>query len=464
MITVNKECIDWIVIGSGPGGFVASTELSKKNYKVLLLEKGKSPNPKKYSSDISINELYDNISIVKSQSPFGFGQGSCLGGGSVVNGALFWQLPKHTENDWRNKFGDEFIDDIHKNYNYYKKLLKVSYMSTNSGNKDSLIMKRASEKLGWKVVPVPRALENCKLNNNCGFGCDNKISLDKLYGAYDIEIRLESKVSRILMRKNKSIGVELTTGEVLIAKKGVVLAAGALHSHSILRNSGIKKKSYPQFHINLKFIAEHNEILNSSKGTMFTHQIQEFMDERMLIMPTNFSRKSLLSSLLHINQIDRKDFFNNRNKCGIYVLQIQPFSVGNIKRIFGRDYFFYNLCEDDLKLIQNSVVRVIRLLKVAGFKKIVIPSKILNRSYELDKFDDSIIRKISSWDFISVHGMSANKIGNSPENSVCDINGLVYGTENIYVVDSSCLPSNTGESPQGVIMSNAKRIVDKINL
>lgn len=457
-----NKYIDWIVVGSGPGGFVASTELSQKDYKVLLLEKGKSPNPRRYSSDISISELYDDVSIVKSQSPFGFGQGSCLGGGSVVNGALFWQLPKHTEKDWKNRFGSEFIDSINENYNYYKRLLKVSYNHSKIGNKDSKIMKRAAERLGWKVVPVPRALKDCRLNNNCGFGCESKISLDKLYGKYDLEIRLESEVSKILMRKSRAIGVKLTNGEVILANKGVALAAGAIHSHTILRNSGIKKKSFPQFHINLKFVVEHNEILNSSNGTMFTYQIQEFIDERMLIMPTNFSRKSLLSSLLHINQIDRKDFFNNRNKCGIYVLQIQPFSVGKIKRVFGKDYFSYHLIKKDLRLIQTNVKRMIRLLKVAGFNKIVIPSKKLNRSYELDTFDDSIIDDIKSWDFISVHGMSANKIGNSPENSVCDINGLVYGTENVYITDSSCLPSNTGESPQGVIMSIAKKIIDGI--
>ena len=457
-----NEFIDWIVVGSGPGGFVASTELSKKDYKILLLEKGKSPNPRRYSSDISISELYDDVSIVMSQSPFGFGQGSCLGGGSVVNGALFWQLPKHTEKDWKNRFGSEFIDSINKNYNYYKRLLKVSYNHSSIGNKDSEIMKRASEKLGWKVVPVPRALKDCRLNNNCGFGCESKISLDKLYGKYDIEIRLESKVSKILMRKSRAIGVKLTNGEVILANKGVALAAGAIHSHTILRNSGIKKKSFPQFHINLKFVAEHNEILNSSNGTMFTYQMQEFIGERMLLMPTNFSRKSLLSSLLHLNLKHRKDLFDNRENCGIYVLQIQPFSIGKIKRVFGKDYFFYNLNKKDLRLIQTSVKRTIRLLKVAGFNKIVIPSKMLNRSYDLDTFDDSIIDDIKSWDFISVHGMSANKIGTSPENSVCDINGLIYGTENIYVVDSSCLPSNTGESPQGVIMSVAKKIIDGI--
>lgn len=455
---------DWIVIGSGPGGFVASTELSKK-YSVLLIEKGGIPNSNKYSSEISINELYDDISVVKSQSPFGFGQGSCLGGGSVVNGALFWPLPIHTENHWRKEFGDKFVDDIKDNYSFYKSLLNVSTDSVKIGNKDSLVMKAAAEKLGWKVVPVPRALNNCELNNNCGFGCESKVSLDKLYSKYnDINIKVNSNVSKIIMKKSKAIGVTLTSGENIYVKKGIIVAAGALNSHSILKSSNIKSKSFPQFHINLKFVVEHTDELNSSYGTMFTHQVQEFIDDKMLVMPTNFSRKSLLSSTLHLNKNDRKYIFNNRKKCGIYVLQLQPATVGKIKRIFGKDYFFYQLNDNDFDLIFKSVRRTIHLLKNAGFKKIVIPSKKLNKLFNLETFDESIINNVFNWDFISVHGMSANRIGKSPNDSICNTEGLVHNTSNVFVSDSSCLPSNIGESPQGVIMSNAKRIVDQINL
>ena len=78
------------------------------------------------------------------------------------------------------------------------------------------------------------------------------------------------------------------------------------------------EEEFPQFHINLKFVVEHTDVLNSSNGTMFTHQVQEFIADKMLIMPTNFSRKSLLSSTLHLNKNDRKYIFNNRKKCSYW--------------------------------------------------------------------------------------------------------------------------------------------------
>ena len=181
-----------------------------------------------------------------------------------------------------------------------------------TGNIDSNIMMNAAKSLNWNVVPVPRALDNCKFNNNCGFGCNSKVSLDKLYMKFkDIKIRTNSNVSKIIMDRNKAVGVILSNGEKIFADKGVIVAAGALHSHSILKSSKIKSKAYPQFHINLKFVVEYNSQINASKGTMFTHQIQEFMDKGMLLMPTNFSRKSLLTSLLHLDNCDRKYLYSS---------------------------------------------------------------------------------------------------------------------------------------------------------
>ena len=62
---------------------------------------------------------------------------------------------------------------------------------------------------------------------------------------------------------------------------------------------------------------------------------------------------------------------------------------------------------------------------------------------------------------VSVHGMSACKMGNSPENSIVDLNGQVWGHDNLYVFDSSILPTNTGESPQGTILNTVDLLLKK---
>ena len=54
---------------------------------------------------------------------------------------------------------------------------------------------------------------------------------------------------------------------------------------------------------------------------------------------------------------------------------------------------------------------------------------------------------------VSVHGMAGAKMGSAEATSVINPEGRLWHFENIFVCDSSALPSNLGESPQGTIMA-----------
>ena len=57
--------------------------------------------------------------------------------------------------------------------------------------------------------------------------------------------------------------------------------------------------------------------------------------------------------------------------------------------------------------------------------------------------------------------MSACKMGLSPDDSVVTLDGQVWDQENLFVVDTSILPSNTGESPQGKILATADEMCQR---
>ena len=117
------------------------------------------------------------------------------------------------------------------------------------------------------------------------------------------------------------------------------------------------------------------------------------------------------------------------------------------------------LNKSDYNKILLGIKYCIEWMKIAGFKKIVIPHK--SNSYLRDINNCSINPK--KLEFISVHGTSANRISTSPTTGNTNVDGKVFSTKNIWITDSSCLPSNTGESPQGVIMANASRIINGIS-
>ena len=465
-----SKIYDFILVGSGPGGMISGFLLSEKGYKVCLVEKGNNPNKKDFKNFNSFKNYYDKVLPVISQNIFGFGQASCLGGGSVINGALIWGLPMHTQGKWKDEFGEIFVNKINENYLKIRDYLNVKNSQilnfSESTNIDSKLIKDASEKLKWNIVSVPRALEKCDELNNCGFGCNNKNSVEKIFLNKFIknkgDVFTDSEVKNFSLEKSSVKYLQLKNGKKILGKK-FILSAGSINSNLILQTSKITKKSFIQFHLNLKIVAFHKRKIYSEKGTMFTHQVQEFMKDGYVFMSTNYTKDSFLSSLLHLKPDERKKCYELYDNGGIYVTQVQPKAIGKIYQFKGNYLVKYFLSNEDKNLIKKSVKNLVKLLFEAGFESIVLPSKNTNEIIRKNDWNPELVDNIDSWEMLSVHSMAANRMGTDKRNSVVNVQGKVHGIDNLYITDSSSLPSSVGESPQGVIMSNAKRIIDLIN-
>lgn len=60
------------------------------------------------------------------------------------------------------------------------------------------------------------------------------------------------------------------------------------------------------------------------------------------------------------------------------------------------------------------------------------------------------------------HPCGTCRLGNDPMTSVLNSNNRVWGTENLYVVDASCFPSNGAANPSLTIVANALRVSEVI--
>jgi len=103
---------DVIVIGSGVGGALAANRILKKGKSVLLLEAGNSFS-KKETIAVSLFKNYWNGGVLPLFGPFTcpFGEAKVFGGGSVINGALVWNLPDKVRKKWSGS--DSFIWSIY---------------------------------------------------------------------------------------------------------------------------------------------------------------------------------------------------------------------------------------------------------------------------------------------------------------------------------------------------------------
>ena len=78
----------------------------------------------------------------------------------------------------------------------------------------------------------------------------------------------------------------------------------------------------------------------------------------------------------------------------------------------------------------------------------------------------SSLKSFSLWDEANLnygHPCGTCRAGDDPRSSVVDCDCKVHGMENLYIADSSIMPTSGGTNPSLTIAASALRIADKIH-
>jgi choline dehydrogenase-like flavoprotein len=474
------EC-DCLVIGSGAGGAVAFRELAQAGKDVLLVEEGKAWEQKDFNTPVS--ELTQKLYRGGGVTPFlgkpaiGFGEGVALGGTTVINGGLLWRTPEWILDEWHqnNKIDGYSMDELSPYFDEIERSLSVDdELGIDGFDFDSQLIEQSAIDLGWKVVPVPRATKNCSRRNQCGTGCPSgaKQSVDKTYIKSGIKSggRVSTRVKIVKLNKQNrviksAIGQDMVSGDkVLFRFKTVFLAAGAINTPLLLKKSRLSAiaGNKLQFHLNLKVFAKFPDIINANKGTIFTRQVQEFEQEGLLIMGTNFSPPYLATALAHLDNNQFNKYFGMYKNSAVYTPMIKPIGSARIHSVLGDKIITHQLDQvHDLEKLRKALVVTSKLLFNAGAEVVILPLENCKpvKNY-LEATNVIAQAEIKQFQLLSVHAMSSCAMG-IKDNSVCSLDGRVRGLKNLYVCDASILPSNIGESPQETIMAFSHLIVDR---
>lgn len=153
---------------------------------------------------------------------------------------------------YSNSIIQQFED---KNLDIFEELLEasgelnVTYFPKKLWGHSTQLISNAGEELGYVVEPMPKFInfEKCKLCGKCVNGCVFDAKWDATYFVkealeYGADLICDFNVFEILHENNEVVGVvginKNNEKQIFRAKK-VVLAAGALNSPIILKNSGI---------------------------------------------------------------------------------------------------------------------------------------------------------------------------------------------------------------------------------
>ena len=249
---------DVIVIGTGAGGATVARELSKRDYKVLILEKGKrhkTGTSVNYLKNISMNLKVDSTDEDKNKYdflnyPIELMYVEDVGGTTPVSLAnACYACSTCYSNSATIQFKVHDLD-LFKELIDASTDLKVSPLPAKLMGPATRKIVKAGESLGYFMEPMPKFIDFSKCGS-CGLcisGCKKGAKWDSTHfvnEAVDNGATLISDftVTKITHKDGKVTGIEGLFGDktkIFEAKK-VVLAAGALNTPIILKNSGIKE-------------------------------------------------------------------------------------------------------------------------------------------------------------------------------------------------------------------------------
>ena len=472
-----EEIYDIIIVGSGPSGAMMAYELSKKSNNatsILLVEEGRNSNDEVLSKPISARMLdmyrHGGLYPIYGSPLLALGVGATLGGGSKVNGGLFWRTPNFVLNEWRSGevLSQNFLTRLEKNFSYIENIMGVKTEESISGyDKDSLILKNISERKKIDVVLARRALKYCQKNNECPAGCPafakQSVDLNLIPEAIQsgVNILTNTKVDSV-NHKDNSIILKSKNSNRKIYYKNLFLNCGATETPKLLKRSKILKKEKLELdlHLNLRTVVEFPQELNSHKGTMFTHQIQEFIEKGYLIMPSNFNEYFFAASIAGFKNSEIEYLFRKYNNLALFILQVRIKSKAKLIRAGFNTYdYFFNLNEKDQVLIKKGLFDMSTLLFSEKAKSIYLPT--VSKNYKIEESNE---HKINDLDIKSLKLASVHQMGSVPMGKYVNERGELIGYPNIYISDSSVLPTSIGESPQLTIMSFAKNIADSFSI
>ena len=481
-ILLKSYSSEYAVIGSGAGGSVVAMELSESGKEVTVIEEGLDYNTLDFTSNIAemTNLTWRNGGVTPfwGKPPIGFAEGKCVGGTTVINGGLLWRTPDRILDLWEKKHGliGYSKSDLDPYFEKIENILNVGFNRNDDQNQDSKILIKGCEKLGWKYVPVPRSGgAECVNHNFCPTGClsgaKKSTKLTYLPRAQKSGAKIFTGSKTLFIKQNNQGLIELLIKTSDSRKhtykvncKYLFIAGGAVQTPFLLQKSNLSKNAGKklEFHFNLKFVAEFENELNAQNGTIFTMQVQEFMDEGLLIMPSNYRKNYLAMALSHFKNNEINNILNKYAFSGLFVAQIKAKSKARVSSILRTEPFVtYKFDKSDLPQVINAIQKTTKLLFNSGAKKVYLPivgsSPIENYKKSLDRELENLNPK--NLEIITVHAMSSCPMGTNKK-SVVDLSGRLKNNRNIFITDASILPTNIGESPQGSIMGFSHKIID----
>ncbi len=472
---------DVCIVGSGPGGAMVASRLSRAGAKVVVLEEGGYHTKDEFDMQESTAypRLYqDRGNRATADLSVQILQGRAVGGGTVVNWTTSYRTPDHVLEHWRTVEGLPLTPEVLRpHFEEVEQRLgiqKVDYEDTNPNNR---AIYDGCTKLGWQVDTTKRNVRQCLRTGYCGLGCpvDAKQSAALTYlpdaVAAGAEVYANCRVQKIEWSGKRAARVvgaflhpetqEATGRTMRVEPRLVVVSGGALNSPALLLASGLD-----QGPVGTKTWLHPVVAL----GAFYQDRIEGFYGAPQSVASHHFARRTegagyfieaapvhpMLSAtaMPGFGAPLRADMSRLANVCATIALMIDGFDAGETGgtvtlRKDGGPKVDYPFTDRMTECFRAGIKSMARIHLANGAREIVAfhanPVRITKES-DLAGID-SMEMAPNRVAVFTAHQMGGCRMGNDPSKSVVNPQLRHHVVENLFVVDGSVFPTSLGVNP-----------------
>lgn len=479
------DVCDFVVVGSGAGGATAALVLAEAGREVIVLEEG--PRVRDEDRGLGPTESFMRLfrdmgtQVAMGRSVIPVLQGRCLGGTTVVNGAIVWRLP---DDAYARSFGaagasaaiphaalDERMDRIERD-------LSVAPAPDRLLGGNGSLMKGGAARLGWRGHAIRRNVVDCQGSGRCLEACPTrrKQSMEVTYlpRAAELGARLlpDHEVERVEVLGSRAVGVVGRradgTSFRVAARLGVVLAASAVQSPCILWRSGLGPREHVGKHFRLHpataVAGIYKDAVRLWEGATQSYEVDEFRGEGFKMEVTGLPVELAGVRMPGTGAAFQQSMGDYPNMA-VWGVQVRAEAEGTVTPARGRANLAYTPTREDMLRFRAGARRLAELHFAAGAVR-VYPGvhggpEVLTSPDELGKLD-ALSLDPRDWSIISSHLFSTCRMGADAHAGVVGFDGAVHGTTGLWVLDASALPTNLGVNPQHTIMAMAMLLAERL--
>ena len=480
---------DVVVVGTGAAGAIVANRLAERGREVVMLERGRHLDPTEFTEDErgQFASLYaDGGMQMSTDARFQVLQGKCVGGSTVVNNAVCFELPDHVLDRWNDPDGlNAGLDEtgVATAFERLREFVPIGRMTSRS----TLAGGARKFREGVKALGLDRDgafdvveanISDCLGCGYCNIGCPfgRKLSaldyaLPKAQAEFGDAVRIYSEcgVEKVTPRNGSPTEVDCKLGEgrrLRVSANTVVVSAGALASSLILQRSHVGGPNVGRglsWNLGAPLTAEFDEKLDAYAGLQISHYLRPPGDDG-LVLETWFNPVGAQSLFMpgwfrdHYRNMRHYD----RMACTGSVVGTRPGATVSLDWR-GRMKLKYDPHPDDLKRLVAGLKLAGRIHLAAGATKVMATTfRYLPYSSPaaLDDLDGQIADN-TDIQLHTSHPQGGNAIS-ADSGGVVDPDFAVRGAPGVYACDASVFPAAITVNPQMTVMALAEYAAERI--